>query len=113
MVPQVHNIHIVRGEPIIVDIGYNVEVTADELFACIREHPSSDTVLAKFAISVNKDDLQPGDSININMVAETSSIKLNKVHYDLFIWSGHKPIKCLLRGKIFIHDSVSDRGKDD
>ena len=39
-------------------------------------------------------------------------ITLTGVYYwDLFIWAGNRPVKCLVKGKILIKQGISNRGK--
>lgn len=111
MVPQTYNIHIMRGEKIKLEIGYNIDVSGDNLFACIRLHPNDEQYVKKFDIGVNKDNLIDGDAVEIKLSAETDNLNINNAYYDLFVWEDGKPSKCLVKGKIYIHNSISNRGK--
>ena len=54
-------------------------------------------------------------SLNIgynNVVASENLFAcVRKYQWDLFIWNGNRPIKCLVKGQVDIIEGISNRGK--
>ena len=92
--PVLHNFKAIQGEVISLNIGYNNTVSNDNLFACVRKLAHDEEYKAKFNIDVSEDDLEVG-----------------KYQWDLFLWSGDHPIKCLVKGQVNIIEGISNRGK--
>lgn len=42
---------------------------------------------------------------------DTNGLEVGKYQWDLFLWSGDHPIKCLVKGQINIIEGISNRGK--
>lgn len=111
MALQTHNLNAVRGEFVSLIVGYGVDVDASDVFACIRKTSWQDDYEAKFNIEVLHDDLAQGEACKIKLVIDTNLVKAGGYVWDLFLWGGSRPIKCLVRGKLTIAEGVSNRGK--
>ena len=109
--PVLHNFNAIKGEVISLKIGYNNVVSSESLFACVRKYANSEDYEAKFIIDVSDDDLQPDESCKIALSLDTSGLDIGKYQWDLFLWVGDHPIKCLVKGQIDIINGVSNRGK--
>ena len=42
---------------------------------------------------------------------DTNELHAGRYAWDLFIWAGSRPIKCLVKGQLTILEGVSNRGK--
>ena len=109
--PVLHNFNAIKGEIISLHIGYNNVVASESLFACVRKYANSEEYEAKFNIDVSEDDLQPNEACKIALHLDTSVLAIGKYQWDLFIWVGDHPVKCLVKGQIDIINGVSNRGK--
>lgn len=111
MTPLNHNLSATRGEFITLTIGYNNEVETSDLFSCVRKFPQDEQYKAKFNIEVSKDNLTDDERCRIILSLDTNELKAGKYAWDLFIWAGNKPMKCLIKGQLTILEGVSNRGK--
>ena len=111
MLPVQHNFNAIKGEVISLKIGYNNVVASENLFACVRKYANSEEYKAKFNIDVSYDDLQLNEACKIALFLDTSVLEIGKYQWDLFLWVGDHPIKCLVKGQIDIINGVSNRGK--
>ena len=109
--PALHNFNAIKGEVISLKIGYNNVVASENLFACVRKYANSEDYKAKFNIEVSEDDLQQGEICKIALHLDTSVLDIGKYQWDLFLWVGENPVKCLVKGLIDIINGVSNRGK--
>lgn len=111
MTPVKHNLSVIRGEFITLTIGYNGEVEPEDLFSCVRKFVQDDHYETKFNIAVSKDNLAVGESCRIILSLDTNELHAGRYVWDLFIWAGSRPIKCLVKGQLTILEGVSNRGK--
>ena len=111
MLPVQHNFSAIKGEIIPLKIGYNNVVASENLFACVRKYANSEDYKAKFNIEVSEDDLQLNEACKIALHLDTSVLEIGKYQWDLFLWAGDRPIKCLVKGQVDIINGVSNRGK--
>lgn len=111
MIPVEHNLSAIRGEFITLTIGYNVEVEQEDLFSCVRKFTWNERYIAKFNITVSKDNLSAGESCRIILSLDTKELNVGRYAWDLFIWAGSRPVKCLVKGQLTILEGVSNRGK--
>lgn len=109
--PVLHNFKVIQGEVISLNVGYNNIVSSDNLFACVRKLAHDEAYKAKFNIDVSEDDLEANELCKIVLSLDTNSLEAGKYQWDLFLWSGDHPIKCLVKGQINIIEGVSNRGK--
>lgn len=109
--PVLHNFKAVQGEVISLNVGYNNTVSSDNLFACVRKLAHDEDYKAKFDIGVSTDELESDEASKITLSLDTSALEVGKYQWDLFLWSGDHPIKCLVKGQINIVDGISNRGK--
>lgn len=109
--PVLHNFKVIQGEVISLNIGYNNIVEGENLFACVRKLAHDEEYKAKFDIDVSKDDLEADEGCKIVLSLNTNGLEVGKYQWDLFLWSGNNPIKCLVKGQINIVEGVSNRGK--
>ena len=109
--PVLHNFNSIKGEIISLHIGYNNVVASESLFACVRKYANSEEYEAKFDIEVSYEDLQPDEACKIALHLDTSVLNIGKYQWDLFLWVGGQPVKCLVKGQIDIINGVSNRGK--
>ena len=109
--PVLHNFKAVQGEVISLNIGYNNVVASESLFACVRKYSPDKDYKAKFDIGVSTDELESDEASKITLSLDTSALEVGKYQWDLFLWSGDRPIKCLVKGQINIVDGISNRGK--
>lgn len=109
--PVLHNIKAIQGEVISLNVGYNNIVSSDNLFACVRKLAHDEAYKAKFNINVSEVDLEADELCKIDLSLDTNSLEVGKYQWDLFLWSGDHPIKCLVKGQINIIEGVSNRGK--
>ena len=109
--PVLHNFNAIKGEIISLNIGYNNVVASENLFACVRKYANSEEYEAKFNIEVSYEDLQPDEACKIALHLDTSVLDIRKYQWDLFLWGGGHPVKCLVKGQIDIINGVSNRGK--
>lgn len=86
MTPVKHNLSAIKGEYITLTIGYNGTVEA-------------------------KDNLTADESCRIILSLDTNELHAGRYAWDLFIWAGSRPIKCLIKGQLTILEGVSNRGK--
>lgn len=111
MAPQTHNLNAVKGEFVSLIVGYGVSVDTSDVFACIRKTMWQDDYDAKFNIEVIHDDLAQGEACKIKLVLDTNVLEAGVYVWDLFLWGGSRPIKCLVKGKLTVSEGVSNRGK--
>lgn len=109
--PILHNFKAIQGEVISLNVGYNNIVSSDNLFACVRKLAHDEAYKAKFNINVSEVDLEADELCKIDLSLDTNSLEVGKYQWDLFLWSGDHPIKCLVKGQINIIEGVSNRGK--
>ncbi len=109
--PVLHNFKAIQGEVISLNVGYNNIVSSDNLFACVRKLAHDEAYKAKFNINVSEVDLEADELCKIDLSLDTNSLEVGKYQWDLFLWSGDHPIKCLVKGQINIIEGVSNRGK--
>ena len=109
--PVLHNFKAIQGEVISLNVGYNNIVSSDNLFACVRKLAHDEAYKAKFNINVSEVDLGADELCKIDLSLDTNSLEVGKYQWDLFLWSGDHPIKCLVKGQINIIEGVSNRGK--
>ncbi|MDK7738907.1 hypothetical protein QP561_01465 [Veillonella nakazawae] len=109
--PVLHNLDAIKGEVISINIGYNNLVDETNLFACVRKCPYDEEYKAKFNIDVSEDDLEANELCKITLSLDTNGLEVGKYQWDLFLWSGDHPIKCLVKGQINIIEGISNRGK--
>lgn len=109
--PVLHNFNAIKGEVISLSIGYNNVVASESLFACVRKHSPDEEYKAKFDIDVSTDELENDEASKITLSLDTNALAVGKYQWDLFIWNGDHPIKCLVKGQITIVEGVSNRGK--
>lgn len=111
MTPVKHNLSAIKGEFITLTIGYKGEVEPEDLFACVRKFIQDDHYEAKFNITVSKDNLTAGESCRIILSLDTKELLDGRYAWDLFVWLGGRPVKCLVKGQLTILEGVSNRGK--
>lgn len=109
--PVLYNFNAIKGEVISLNIGYNNVVASESLFACIRKYPTDDEYKAKFDVSVSQEGLEGDELCKIILNLDTNILNHGKYYWDLFLWSGDHPIKCLVKGQINIVEGISNRGK--
>ena len=64
-----------------------------------------------FSIDVSTDNLEDDELCKITLSLDTGTLDVGKYQWDLFLWSGDHPIKCLVKGQVNIIEGVSNRGK--
>lgn len=111
MTPVKHNLSAIKGEFITLTIGYNGEVEPEDLFSCVRKFTYDEQYVAKFNITVLKDNLAAGERCRIILSLDTKELLDGRYAWDLFIWAGDRPVKCLVKGQLTILEGVSNRGK--
>lgn len=111
MLPIQHNFNAIKGEVISIKIGYNNVVASENLFACVRKYANSEDYKAKFNIDVSGENLATNEACKIALYLDTSVLEIGKYQWDLFLWVGDHPVKCLVKGQIDIINGVSNRGK--
>ena len=109
--PVLHNFNVIKGETITLNVGYTNMVDSESLFACVRKYPTDEEYKAKFDISVSQDGLENDELCKIALSLDTNGLEVGKYQWDLFLWSGDHPIKCLVKGQINIIEGISNRGK--
>lgn len=109
--PVLHNFNVIKGETITLNVGYTNMVDSESLFACVRKYPTDEEYKAKFDVSISKEGLEDDELCKIILSLETNILNRGKYYWDLFLWSGNKPIKCLIKGEITICEGISNRGK--
>ncbi len=109
--PVLHDFNAIKGEIISLHIGYNNVVASENLFACVRKYANSEEYEAKFNIDVSYKDLKQDEACKIALYLDTSVLEIDKYRWDLFLWVGDHPVKCLVKGQIDIINGVSNRGK--
>ena len=109
--PVLHNFNAIKGEVISLKIGYNNVVASENLFACVRKYANSEDYKAKFNIDVSEENLATNEACKIALYLDTSCLEIGKYQWDLFLWAGGHPVKCLVKGQIDIINGVSNRGK--
>lgn len=109
--PVLHNFNAIKGEVISLNIGYNNLVASESLFACVRKNLMDEDYKAKFDIGVSTDELESDEASKITLTLDTNALEVGKYQWDLFLWSGDHPIKCLVKGQINIVEGISNRGK--
>jgi hypothetical protein len=109
--PVLHNLNAIKGEAISINIGYNNLVDEGSLFACVRKYVDSEEYNAKFSIEVSTDNLEDDELCKITLSLDTGTLDVGKYQWDLFLWSGDHPIKCLVKGQLNIIQGISNRGK--
>ena len=111
MLPVLHNFNVIKGEAITLNVGYTNAVDSESLFACVRKYPTDDDYKAKFDVAVSQEGLEGDELCKIILTLDTNVLSHGKYHWDLFLWSGDHPIKCLVKGQINIIEGISNRGK--
>lgn len=111
MTPVKHNLSAIKGEYITLTIGYNGTVEAEDLFSVVRKFAQDEQYKAKFNIEVSKDNLTVDESCRIILSLDTNELQAGRYAWDLFIWAGNRPVKCLVKGEIIIKQGISNRGK--
>ena len=111
MLPVKHNLTSVKGEFITFAIGYSELIDESDLFACVRKYPWDEEYIAKFDITTSTEELASEEKCKITLVLDTNKLQFGSYMYDVFIWAGDKPVKCLVEGHINIHEGISNRGK--
>lgn len=111
MTPVKHNLSAIKGEFITLTIGYNGTVEPEDLFSCVRKFTHDEQYKAKFNIDVSKDNLTADERCRIILSLDTKELNVGRYAWDLFIWAGGRPVKCLVRGQLTILEGVSNRGK--
>lgn len=111
MLPVEHNIQVYQGEYITLTIGCDTVVNAEDVFACIRRCSWDDEIIGRFVVTNITTELQDGEKSKLNLTLDTNSITSGTYYWDLFIWAGNRPVKCLVKGKILIKQGISNRGK--
>ena len=111
MLPVQHNFNAIKGEIIFLNIGYNNSGASENLFACVRKYANSEEYKAKFNIGVSDENLATNEACKIALYLDTSVLEIGKYQWDLFLWVGGHPVKCLVKGQIDIINGVSNRGK--
>ena len=111
MLPVQHNFNVIKGEAITLNVGYTNAVDSESLFACVRKYPTDEEYKAKFDVAVSQEGLEGDELCKIILTLDTNVLSHGKYHWDLFLWSGEKPIKCLIKGEITIAEGISNRGK--
>ena len=111
MLPVLHNFNVMKGEAITLNVGYTNAVDSESLFACVRKYPTDDEYKAKFDVAVSQEGLEGDELCKIILTLDTDVLNHGKYYWDLFLWSGNKPIKCLIKGEITIDEGISNRGK--
>lgn len=109
--PVEHNIQVYQGEYITLTIGCDTVVNAEDVFACIRRYSWDDEIIDRFVITNRASELLDGEKSKLNLTLDTNSIDSGTYYWDLFIWAGSRPIKCLVKGQLTILEGVSNRGK--
>ena len=109
--PVLHNFKAVQGEVISLNVGYNNTVLSDNLFACVRKYSPDEEYKAKFDIDVSTDELENDEASKITLSLDTNALAVGKYQWDLFIWNGDRPIKCLVKGQVNVIEGISNRGK--
>ena len=109
--PVLHNFKAVQGEVISLNIGYNNVVASESLFACVRKYSPDEGYKAKFDIDVSTDELENDEASKITLSLDTNALAVGKYQWDLFIWNGGRPIKCLVKGQVNVIEGISNRGK--
>ena len=111
MLPVKHNLKSVKGEYITLVIGYSSELDASDLFACVRKYAWDEEYITKFDIQTTTEGLADGERCKIILTLDTNNLVRGNYQYDLFVWAGSKPVKCLVGGQISIVEGISNRGK--
>lgn len=111
MLPVQHNFNVIKGEAITLTVGYTNAVDRESLFACVRKYPADDEYKAKFDVEVSQEGLEVDELSKIILSLDTNPLNCGKYYWDLFLWIGGKPIKCLVKGEITISEGISNRGK--
>lgn len=111
MTPVKHNLSAIKGEFITLTIGYNKTVEPEDLFSCARKFTHDEQYKAKFNIDVSKDNLTADERCRIILSLDTKELNVGRYVWDLFIWAGGRPVKCLVKGQLTILEGVSNRGK--
>ena len=109
--PVPHSFNAIKGEVISLNIGYNNLVEEGNLFACVRKHSYDEEYKAKFSINVSTDNLEDDEACKIALSLDTGALEVGKYQWDLFLWSGDRPVKCLVKGQVNIIEGISNRGK--
>lgn len=111
LLPVLHNLNAIKGEIISLNIGYSNVVASENLFACVRKYWTDEDYKAKFDISVSIDKLESDEASKITLSLDTNTLEVGKYQWDLFLWNGNRPIKCLVKGQVDIIEGISNRGK--
>ena len=109
--PVLHNLDAIKGEVISLNIGYNNLVEETNLFACVRRYPYDEEYKVKFSIDVSTDALKDDEACKITLSLDTNTLEAGKYQWDLFLWGGGRPIKCLVKGQVNVIEGISNRGK--
>lgn len=90
-------------------LEYNKEIQASDLFAVARVNASDEKYIAKFDIA--KIENVSGDAISTFKLTLDDDIPAGRYVYDVFVYSNDKPKAKILKGRILVKGSVSDRGR--
>ena len=111
MLPVKHDMTAYQGEYITLTIGCDSVINADDVFACIRRYSWDDEIIERFVITNSTSELLDGEKCKLNLTLDSNSIDSGTYYWDLFVWVGNRPVKCLVKGKIIIKQGIRDRGK--
>ena len=111
MLPVQHNFNVIKGEAITLNVGYTNAVDSESLFACVRKYPTDEEYKAKFDVAVSQEGLEGDELCKIALSLDTNGLEVGKYQWDLFLWNGDHPIKCLVKGQANIIEGISNRGK--
>jgi hypothetical protein len=90
-------------------LEYNKEIQESDLFAVARVNASDEEYIAKFDIA--KIENVSGDAISTFKLTLDDDIPAGRYVYDVFVYSNDKPKAKILKGRILVKGSVSDRGR--
>ena len=57
------------------------------------------------------DALKDDEACKITLSLDTNTLEAGKYQWDLFLWNGDRPIKCLVKGQVNVIEGISNRGK--
>ena len=109
--PVLHNLDAIKGEVISLNIGYNNLVEEANLFACVIKCQYDEKYKEEFSIVVYNDDKKDDEACKITLSLDTNMLEAGKYQWDLFLWNGDRPIKCLVKGQVNVIEGISNRGK--
>lgn len=115
--PLKYDIDVVQGIDKTMTLNMSFPLDNDEeIFAFIREYPSSDKLLGYFT-EKSRDYTDDGCTLTLVLAgSQTSSINVpirqsnKKLYYDVFTRKDGVNTKCLVYGNILLYATVSNRG---